>query len=83
MKVLCLFAGALLLVCGCTQTRSPQTVDWYKQHDQERRAQIASCDRDGLPAAPDCANARKAQTTLDAARRGYVKLTPVDFEKGD
>lgn len=81
MKAVFIFAGALLLGSGCSQTQAQRTVDWYKQHDAERRAQIASCARDGLPEALGCTNARKAQTALDGARRGYVDLKPVDFGK--
>lgn len=81
MKAKVLLLGTLIAVSGCSKSQIPRTVDWYKQHDEERRAQIASCSREGLPEPLDCANARQAQTALDAARRGYVDLKAVEFEK--
>lgn len=60
-------AGAVLLVClvGCTRTTddSHWTVEYYREHVQERRAMLAECtnDRGFLERTPSCINAREAE----------------------
>lgn len=59
----------ILLLCGCKE-EEVQTVDWYKQHNQERSAMLDKCQKEKErnhveKKSPNCANASEAQGKID------------------
>ena len=69
---------ATLASCADAQHRS---IEWFMEHEADRKAVISSCASDAIPSSAECMNARKAQDSLDLKRRGYVRPQPVDFGK--
>lgn len=74
-KIYVLLALAAALT-GCGDNQPVQTVDWYKQHDTERKEMVAKCDANPgqTELAPNCTNAKQAEKEKANARRGW--LTP-------
>jgi len=75
-----LYVVATLSACG--DNTPVQTVDWYKEHDTERREMIAKCknDMNTKDTNPNCVNAEQAQTAKEGARRGWIKPQVPTFE---
>lgn len=78
MSRLVIILGALLLA-SCAEDE-PRSVQWFKDHEAERKSVMVACDRDAVPASVECLNAQKADDELSLSRRGYVKPKPVAFD---
>jgi hypothetical protein len=78
-----LFVMAMVLA-GCNEEETVQTVDWYKAHETERLSMIKKCDANPgeLALSPNCINAKKAGNQITVDKRGYQKLTPFNPLKG-
>lgn len=70
---------AAMVLSGCVG-EEPRSVQWFKDHDPERKAVIEDCNRNAVPDSVECLNAQKAKDDLSLARRGYVKPKPVIFD---
>ncbi|CBA17119.1 EexN family lipoprotein [Xanthomonas albilineans] len=83
MKKLALSLVVVAVLAGCGENTPIQTVDWYKAHDTERKAMIATCkvNPGELAASPNCINAQQAQNEKDLSRRGFLKMPQVDAGK--
>lgn len=70
-------------LAGCGENTPVQTVDWYKQHDSERKAMVAKCKASPgeLAASPNCVNAQHADNEKANARRGWLTPGAVDLDK--
>lgn len=71
------FASIILTACG--KSEATQTVDYYKNHDVERKEMLEKCRNEmGAKAAAsdNCINATKAKTALEtsAGRNTYTEL---------
>lgn len=76
---------AALVLAGCNEVETVQSVDWYKSNNAERLAIIEKCNANPgqLEVTPNCINAKTAANQLAASKRGYSKLTPFNpLEKG-
>jgi len=73
-----LFAAIGLSACGETV----QTVEWYKEHEAERKEMIAKCKNDvnARDTNSNCLNAEQAQISLEGARRGWIKPKVPTFD---
>lgn len=79
------------LACGLAVSSqalaaTPKTVNYYAEHNEERKAVLARCrDNPGeLRETPDCVNAERADAKKALARRGHLDLKPLtaeDFKK--
>lgn len=86
MRKLIFFLLVSVVLAGCGENTMVQTVDWYKDHDAERKDMIAKCKSSPgeLAASPNCINAQQAQNEKDLSRRGYLKLPSVNSnQKGE
>jgi PBP1b-binding outer membrane lipoprotein LpoB len=86
MKRLSLILFVAVALTGCGENTPVQTVDWYKQHDTERKEMIAKCKASPgeLSASPNCINAQQADNERANARRGWLTPGAVDLgKKGD
>jgi hypothetical protein len=57
--------SASLSVLACAREEEPaQTVSWFQEHPEERRAMVARCadDPGRLAQTPNCVNARQAES---------------------
>lgn len=74
-KFYALFVVAAVLT-GCGDKTPVQTVEWYKDHDAERKEMVAKCgDNPGQnELTANCVNAKQADKEKANARRGW--LTP-------
>ena len=70
-------------VSGCGENTPVQTIDWYQQHDAERREMIAKCkvNPGELAASPNCINSQQADNKKANARRGWLKLDAAELDK--
>ena len=70
-------------LAGCGEETPVQTVDWYKDHDTERKEMLAKCKADPgqLGQSPNCINAKQAENQKANARRGWVTPSAVEFGK--
>lgn len=62
------------------QAEVVQTVDWYKEHKNERRAVLEKCKSNPgeLAATPNCINAAHAESSSTwASRSGGTKIVPL------
>lgn len=85
MKNIALLA-LLAILAGCGENTPVQTVDWYKEHEAERKEMLAKCEADPgrLGESANCVNAQQADNQKANARRGWVTPNAVDFgKKGD
>ena len=76
----------LSILAGCGENTPVQTVDWYKEHDAERKEMLTKCNADPgrLRESANCVNAQQADNQKANARRGWVTPNAVDFgKKGD
>lgn len=75
MKIYLAIASLLAALAGCSE--STQTVEWYKEHEAERKTMLEKCRNNpgDLAASPNCVNARQAQKRLEHS-------APVDFSAG-
>lgn len=73
MKKLTLLA-LFVIITGCGENTPVQTVDWYKEHDGERKDMIAKCKADPgqLAGSANCVNAQQADDQKASARRGWI-----------
>ena len=82
-----LFATSLLVSFGCENFgEKVQTVDWYKEHKNERIAVIKKCNENPgeLAATPNCINAGRAASAITWGSRGVITAKPMtkeDFTK--
>ena len=56
-----------------------QTVTWFKEHQEERQAMLASCrDNPGeFENSPNCVNALQAENELDAEKSSGLGVKPI------
>lgn len=56
-----------------------QTVTWFKEHQEERQAMLASCrDNPGeFENSSNCVNALQAENELDAEKSGGLGVKPI------
>lgn len=54
------------LITGCGKSEPVQTVDWYKEHQAERKAMLEKCRNNPgeLRGDKNCINAQKAENKL-------------------
>lgn len=73
----------LIIITGCSENTPVQTVDWYKEHDTERKEMIAKCNTDPgrLGESANCVNAQQADNEKALARRGWLTPKTIDFGK--
>jgi hypothetical protein len=71
----------IAILAGCSE--KVQTVDWYKEHEAERKEMIAKCKADPgrLMESANCINAQQAENQKANARRGWVIPNAIDFGK--
>lgn len=69
----------VMVLAGCA-SEEPRSVQWFKDHEAERKAAIEGCSRNAVPDSVECMNAQKAENMAAGARRGYVKPKPVTFD---
>lgn len=57
-----------------------QTVTWFKEHQEERLAMLASCKENPgeLDNSPNCVNAMQAENELDAEKSGGLGVKPIE-----
>lgn len=79
MKKLALSLVVAGVLAGCGDNTPVQTVDWYKAHKAERTAMIDKCKANPgeLAASPNCINATRAESAVDAAKRGGLNVEPI------
>lgn len=72
-----------VFLSGCSDGTPTQTVEWYKQHDAERKEMNAKCDDNPgkLENTPNCINSKQADNEKANTRRGVPSLAPIDFSK--
>lgn len=64
-------------------TPEVKKVDWYKQHETERKAVIEECDQNPgeLRNNPNCINAKAARESLTwSSRGGIIAPQPLTFQ---
>lgn len=77
------------VLVGCKEGKAQeivQTVEWFKEHPTERKAQLAKCNSNPgeLAATPNCVNASRADSSSVWSKRGGIKApAPLTFEKND
>jgi hypothetical protein len=78
------FAAVIIAVAGCSENTIVQTVDWYKEHENERKEMLAKCKSDPgqLSASANCINATKAANHLTLDNRGYRNRAPINLSEG-
>jgi len=80
LKVAILFSASLT-VFGCSQKEEPaQTVSWFQQHPDERKATVARCadDPGRLATTPNCINAQQAESIEGIG--SFRKLPPLGLD---
>lgn len=84
MKKLSFVLAVAVILAGCGESTPVQTVDWYKNHDAERKGMIVKCEENPgeLAATPNCINAKTAANHLAVDKRDYPKLVPSNPLKG-
>ncbi|KHK65304.1 EexN family lipoprotein [Pseudomonas frederiksbergensis] len=84
MKKLSFVLAVTVILAGCGESTPVQTVDWYKNHDAERKGMIVKCEENPgeLAATPNCINAKTAANHLAVDKRDYPKLVPSNPLKG-
>ena len=79
----------IVVLTGCKEEKHQevvQTVEWFKEHQAEREAQLAKCNSNPgeLAATPNCINASRADSSSVWSKRGGIKTpAPLTFEKND
>lgn len=83
MKKLSIVLAIVAILSGCGESTPVQTVEWYKEHDAERRDMLTKCKNNPgeLENSPNCINAQQAENEKAASRRGLSPLAPIDFSK--
>lgn len=83
MKKLSIVLAIAAILSGCGESTPVQTVEWYKEHDAERRDMLTKCKSNPgeLENSPNCINAQQAENEKAASRRGLSPLAPIDFSK--
>lgn len=77
---------AVLIFMPCLAIAGPRDVkkvDWYKQHEIERKAVIEACDQNPgeLRSDPNCINAKSARESLTwSSREGGIAPAPLTFK---
>lgn len=77
------------VLVGCKEGKAQevvQTVEWFKEHPTERKAQLAKCNSNPgeLAATPNCVNASRADSSSVWSKRDGIKApAPLTFEKND
>ena len=58
-----------------------QTVEWYKNHKEERKATLQACANNPgeLEDTPNCINAEDADAAVQSARSGGIKVKPIKY----
>ncbi|WP_448649546.1 EexN family lipoprotein [Pseudomonas corrugata] len=84
MKKVSIVLAVAVILAGCGESTPVQTVDWYKDHDAERKGMIAKCEENPgeLATTPNCINAKTAANHLAVDKRDYPKLVPSNPLKG-
>lgn len=78
MKNVAIAALFSVTLASCTGA-DPRSVEWFMEHEAERKVVLADCSRNAIPDSVECLNAQKAEDSLALKRRGYVRPGPVDF----
>ncbi|MDR0577030.1 MAG: EexN family lipoprotein [Candidatus Accumulibacter sp.] len=87
LSILLIYPFVALGLSGCGEKPEPvQTVDWYKEHNEERMAMVKKCENNlgELAKTPNCINATKAANALIWSSRKAIPLKPLtkeDFDK--
>ena len=84
MKKISFVLAVAVILAGCGESTPVQTVDWYKNHDAERKGMILKCEENPgeLAATPNCINAKTAANHLAVDKRDYPRLVPSNPLKG-
>ncbi|ROM69253.1 hypothetical protein BK653_14930 [Pseudomonas brassicacearum] len=84
MKKVSFVLAVAVILAGCGESTPVQTVDWYKNHDAERKGMILKCEENPgeLATKPNCINAKTAANHLAVDKRDYPKLVPSNPLKG-
>jgi len=89
-KHLLIALTAFIALSGCkhdNQTESPesitQTVEWFKEHKDEREKTLADCKNKvgTIGLTPNCVNAERAQSSITWSATGHTKIEPLQFKK--
>lgn len=78
MKYAAIVALFSITLASCTGA-DPRSVEWFMEHEGERKVVLADCSQNAIPDSVECLNAQKAEDSLALKRRGYVRPGPVDF----
>jgi PBP1b-binding outer membrane lipoprotein LpoB len=70
----------ILFLAGCGE--EVKTVQWYKEHEVERKAQLEKCKNNPgqLEKTPNCINARAAWNEIDSElgrRKKGIRMNPI------
>lgn len=82
-QLLLALSALAITLTGC-HSQTTHTVDWYKQHQKERKATLARCENNPgeLMATPDCKNASTAQDKVVWGSNGAGDdAKPLTFKK--
>lgn len=84
MKKVSFVLAVAVILAGCGESTTVRTVDWYKNHDAERKSMILKCEESPgeLATTPNCINAKTAANHLAVDKRDYPRLTPSNPLKG-
>jgi len=84
MKKVSFVLAVAVILAACGESTPVQTVDWYKNHDAERKGMILKCEENPgeLAKTPNCINAKTAANHLAVDKRDYPKLVPSNPLKG-
>ncbi|HET9239204.1 MAG TPA: EexN family lipoprotein [Oligoflexus sp.] len=72
------------IAAGCEKEKDVKTVEWFKEHEKERREMLAKCnDNPGeLIATPNCFNANRAESSMTwSSRSGMRPVKPLTSEE--
>ena len=78
-----LFVMAMVLA-GCNEEETVQTVDWYKAHDAERIEMVKKCKNSPgeIAGTPNCINAKSAHDQKIFGSQNFnIKATPPKFTR--
>jgi predicted Fe-S protein YdhL (DUF1289 family) len=75
MKMLSVCLLLMTALIGCGESTAVQTVEWYKDHNAERKEILVKCNNNlgELTKSPNCVNAQQAENEKGNARRGWLK----------
>ncbi len=80
MNKFALLTVIAITLVGCGKKEKVQSVDWYKEHADERKEMIIKCKANTgeLNGSPNCTNAQQADDQLVNAKRGWIQPNPIN-----